>query len=155
MTGAQPQHRTAVRVLPVDGRDRLLLLHGFDPAEPERPYWFTVGGGLEPDESPVNAAVRELAEEVGLLVEPTGLVGPLGEATIEFGFDSVRYVQHQTYYAVRVGDAPISFAGQDEIEHASIDSHAWWTVDDLRRTAEQVYPVDLADLFTRGLAALR
>ena len=154
MTGEPPVRRTAVRVLPIDGLDRLLLLHGFDPAEPERPYWFTVGGGLEPGESPVIAGVRELAEEVGLVVEPAALVGPLGEATIEFGFDSVRYVQQQTYYAVRVDAAPISFAGQDAIEHASIDAHAWWTVDDLRRTADRVYPDDLADLLTRSLTAL-
>ncbi|WP_152361426.1 NUDIX hydrolase [Microlunatus speluncae] len=154
MTDAQPQQRTAVRVLPVDRQDRLLLLHGFDPAEPDRPYWFTVGGGLEPDESPESAAVRELAEEVGLIVEPSALVGPLGEATIEFGFDSVRYRQRQTYYAVRVGDAPITFAGQDAIEHASIDTHAWWTLADLHRTTEQVYPEDLADLLTRALPAL-
>lgn len=154
MTG-EPVQRTAVRVLAVDPADRVLLLHGFDPAEPERPYWFTVGGGPEPGESPELAGARELAEEVGLVVEPGRLVGPLGEATIEFGFDSVRYVQRQTYYAVRVDAAPISFAGQDAIEHASIDAHAWWTVDDLRRATEPVYPEDLADLLLRSLAALR
>ena len=153
-SGEKVRRRTAVRVLPLDGRDRLLLLHGFDPADRERPYWFTVGGGIDPGESPELAAVRELAEEVGLVSEPSALVGPLGRATIEFGFDAVRYVQDQTYYALRVDDAPISFAGQDAIEQASIDSHAWWTIDDLRGTTERVYPEDLPDLLTRAVVAL-
>ncbi|GAB3755418.1 NUDIX hydrolase [Microlunatus parietis] len=146
--------RTAVRVLPIDGDGRVLLLHGFDPARPAEPYWFTVGGGLEPGETPAEAAVRELAEEVGLAATPDRLVGPLAEATIEFWFDSVRYLQQQTYYAVRVAPDPITFAGQDAIEHASIDAYAWFSAAELAGTTDPVYPDDLADLLARAVAAL-
>lgn len=154
MTDAPTQRRTAVRVLPIDGEDRVLLLHGFDPARPAEPYWFTVGGGLEPGETPPQAAVRELAEEVGLTATPDRLVGPLAEATIEFWFDSARYLQQQTYYAVRVAAAPITFAGQDAVEHASIDRYAWWSAADLAATTDQVYPDDLADLLARAIVTL-
>lgn len=154
MTDVPTRRRTAVRVLPIDGDDRVLLLHGFDPARPAEPYWFTVGGGLEPGETPVLAGARELAEEVGLTVTPDRLVGPLAEATIEFWFDSVRYLQQQTYYAVRVAPEPITFAGQDEIEHATIDAHAWFSAADLAAATGPVYPDDLADLLARGIAAL-
>ena len=36
-------------------------------------YWHGVAGGIEADESPAQAAVRELAEETGLAGAPTDL----------------------------------------------------------------------------------
>ena len=40
--------------------------------------WSTPGGAIEPDEDPVDAAVRETWEETGLLVEPVSLIGVFG-----------------------------------------------------------------------------
>lgn len=40
--------------------------------------WGLVGGAIEVDEAPEDAAVRETEEESGLLVPLTGLVGALG-----------------------------------------------------------------------------
>ena len=56
MTGVTtaPIHRTSARVIPINASGRVLLLHGHDP------YWFTIGGAVEPGESLEAAAVREL-----------------------------------------------------------------------------------------------
>ncbi len=40
--------------------------------------WVTIGGGIEPDETPADAAVRECWEETGMLVEPIQLLGVFG-----------------------------------------------------------------------------
>ena len=40
--------------------------------------WVTIGGAIEPDEAPADAAVRECWEETGLLVEPTEMLGVFG-----------------------------------------------------------------------------
>jgi 8-oxo-dGTP pyrophosphatase MutT (NUDIX family) len=40
--------------------------------------WVTIGGAIEPDEAPADAAVRECWEETGLLVEPTRVLGVFG-----------------------------------------------------------------------------
>jgi 8-oxo-dGTP pyrophosphatase MutT (NUDIX family) len=40
--------------------------------------WSTPGGSIEPDESPVDAVVREAWEETGLIVEPIALLGVFG-----------------------------------------------------------------------------
>jgi 8-oxo-dGTP pyrophosphatase MutT (NUDIX family) len=40
--------------------------------------WATVGGAIEPDETPADAVVRECWEETGLLVEPTEVLGVFG-----------------------------------------------------------------------------
>lgn len=63
----------AVAVLAFDDEGRLLLVRQADDGA-----WATVGGALEPDESPVEAAVREAAEETGLVVEVGALRGVFG-----------------------------------------------------------------------------
>jgi 8-oxo-dGTP pyrophosphatase MutT (NUDIX family) len=40
--------------------------------------WITLGGAVDPDESPSDAIVRECWEELGLIVEPTRLMGVFG-----------------------------------------------------------------------------
>ncbi|HEY4762050.1 MAG TPA: NUDIX domain-containing protein [Candidatus Sulfotelmatobacter sp.] len=40
--------------------------------------WVTIGGAIEPDETPADAVVRECWEETGLLVEPVQLLGVFG-----------------------------------------------------------------------------
>ncbi len=54
-----------------DAGGRLLLVH---QAYGDR-VWDFVGGGAEPGESPEETAVREAKEEMGLTVEPRGLIG--------------------------------------------------------------------------------
>lgn len=40
--------RTSARVVLLDEQDRVLLMRGHDPKTPDLPFWFTVGGGIEP-----------------------------------------------------------------------------------------------------------
>lgn len=65
----------------IDASDRVLLVQrGRDPG---RGLWTIPGGKLEPDERLVDAVIRELREETGLVVE----VGPLVEVVERFGKD--------------------------------------------------------------------
>jgi len=64
-------HRSIVRhpgsavMIPVDDKDRILLVHQFRlPAE--RKLWEIPAGRLDPGESPLKAAKRELEEETGV-----------------------------------------------------------------------------------------
>ncbi|HET9257284.1 MAG TPA: NUDIX domain-containing protein [Pseudonocardiaceae bacterium] len=63
-----PAPRVSARVLLLDQADRVLLLHVRDPAEPERHWWELPGGGVEPSETLAQAAIRELAEETGIVL---------------------------------------------------------------------------------------
>ena len=49
-------HREAARVLLFDGEGRVLLAKGHDEDQPERSWWFTIGGGIEAGEEPREAA---------------------------------------------------------------------------------------------------
>lgn len=64
MTNHLVRHTT--RVLLVDQWDCVLLFQGQDPANVADVFWCPVGGGIEPGESPEEAAIREVREETGL-----------------------------------------------------------------------------------------
>lgn len=141
--------RAAVRALLLDSADRLLLLCGRDPSRPERgPFWFTVGGGLDPGETPETALRREIAEEVGIRDIRVG--PPVWLLRNRFVFNGRAIDQENTFYLVRTGETDFDRSGQDEVEQASITGARWWTLDELRMTTDQLYPVPLV----RGLAAL-
>ncbi|MFC6084923.1 NUDIX hydrolase [Sphaerisporangium aureirubrum] len=57
--------RPAARVVCVDGRGRVLLMHWRDTVSGVT-FWEPPGGGLDPGETPLDAARRELTEETSL-----------------------------------------------------------------------------------------
>ncbi|TWT42767.1 NUDIX domain-containing protein [Botrimarina hoheduenensis] len=59
------ESRVEGRVLLIDAQERLLLLRVEDPAIDQPSLWITPGGGCEQGESPREAALRELYEEIG------------------------------------------------------------------------------------------
>lgn len=140
------RHRLAGRVLVVDAGWRVLLLHGYDPARRDQPYWFTVGGGVKGGESMAQAAARELAEETGLPVRPADLGEPVFHEIAEFGFEGRRYRQEQDFFLLRVGTPRIVTTGMDDEEAAVVDGCRWWSAADLESTAERFYPQSLPRL---------
>jgi 8-oxo-dGTP pyrophosphatase MutT (NUDIX family) len=73
-----------------DERGRLLLVRLREGGE-----WSTPGGLVEPDESPANAAVREVWEETGLLIRAERILGAYGgpECVVRYGNgDESQYV---------------------------------------------------------------
>lgn len=62
-----------VSIITFDDRRRVLLVRHVEGND-----WTTPGGMVEPYETPSNAAVREMWEETGLLVELTHVIGVFG-----------------------------------------------------------------------------
>ena len=146
--------RSTARVLPVDDQGRVLLLHGWDPHHPDRPYWFTVGGAADPGESLREAGARELYEETRISVEPERLGEPIAQNSIEFSWAGHRIAQDQTFYAVAVGLAAVSLEGLDQWERATTDKYGWLTAEDLEDGERPAHP-DIPDLIRVAAASVR
>jgi len=152
--GRPPIRRQTARVLPVDPEGRVLLLHGWDPHHPERPFWFTIGGAAEEGESMPEAAVRELYEETRISVDPAQLGEPIAQNTIEFSWGGHHIVQDQTFYAVLVTSAEVSLEGLDQWEQATTDKYGWLTASELDGDERPAHP-DIPDLMRVAAASVR
>ena len=141
--------RRAARVLVVDAAGQVLMLRGHDPAEPDRRYWFTIGGGVEGDETVEAAALRELFEECGLRIDPAALGPPVWRDTTEFPFEGRWYRQEQVYFLVRVPSWEADRSRFNAIERATVDAHRWWSLDDFAAADEPYYPAELPELLRR------
>lgn len=146
--------RRAMRVLLVDDDDRLLLFRDSDPGLTPVPiFWITPGGGVDPGESDLEAAVREVEEETGLLITQEALVGPLAERVVVHGYSDVVTTQDEQFWLVRCSRFDVSTAGHTEVELATMTAHHWWSRAELEATTEEVWPRDLLRVWDRAPVA--
>jgi 8-oxo-dGTP pyrophosphatase MutT (NUDIX family) len=143
------QHRETARILLNNpaGQFFLLLTH-FDPEVGLPPRWITPGGGIDDGETPIEAAVRELREETGILVSQEALGEKLGE--IAGRWDWGDGVNHHTYrdhfYKLTVDDFELDDSGWTEDERRDVLDYRWWSLAELIETGEQIAPHGLAEL---------
>ena len=65
----------------------------------------------------------------------------------------MRFEQDQTFFAVAIDDAEVSFAGQDPIERATIDKHGWLYPGELEDGAERPADPEIPRLMRAAVAA--
>jgi 8-oxo-dGTP diphosphatase len=140
-------HRSA-RLLIIDPADRLLLFRYDDSHSP--PFWATAGGRLRPGERYGDGAARELAEETGIRAP----IGPfLRERRAVYAVaeeEPARWTER--YFLVRWPGGSVERDGWTAEEQRTIRAHRWWTLGELRATAEPVLPPWLPDLLAAALA---
>jgi 8-oxo-dGTP pyrophosphatase MutT (NUDIX family) len=142
--------RLAGRVIAIDPAGRVLLF-GYDDPPPKGKHWATPGGGVEDGEDFYAAACRELVEETGWADVPVSPEEVHVERNVQYsGYFQALIRQHDHYFVGRVADEERPL-GEVAAMHLSdgIVGHRWWTLDQLGATAENIYPVGLADLVRR------
>ena len=146
-------HRRAARVILFDEEDRVLLVRGHDADNPERSWWFTVGGGVEDGETSQEAALREVFEETGIQLKQKELVGPIARRQAIFDFKSLVARQDEEIFWARVQAQPLSNSHWTPEEQRVIDEYRWWDLHELKKYAKnhEVYPRSLGDLIEQCL----
>ncbi|WP_454044013.1 NUDIX hydrolase [Cellulosimicrobium sp. Marseille-Q8652] len=143
--------RRGARVLLLDDADRVLLVRGHDVDQPERSWWFTVGGGIDEGEDDVAAALREVREETGIELDPAALVGPVYTRSAIFDFYRQHCRQDEVFFLARLhGDVlaaeELSRDGWTDVELDVVDEVRWWGLDALDEVEIEVFPEGLAGL---------
>jgi 8-oxo-dGTP pyrophosphatase MutT (NUDIX family) len=141
-----PVVRDGARVLLLDPQRNVLLIH-------ERiqggTHWLTPGGGREPGESLIDAAVRELHEETGLHVDLDSQE-PVHVVQRRWTWRDKTYLQTDHFFLFELNERPtLSPAALTEQEQETLLDMRWWPVDELRRLQDVIEPPDLCDLLDR------
>lgn len=134
----EPLVRHAARVLVVDPDDRLLLIR----VQLEPPFdgrlWLTPGGGLEPGESHLDGARRELWEETGLRA---GDLRPVWDRTYRFVHRGRRREHRERYFFMRTATTDVAFTSLQADEIEQVLALRWWPLSEIRAaTAERFVP---------------
>lgn len=149
---ADPQLRYAVRAIVLDDANRVLLCR-FDLPTQAVVVWATPGGGVEHEETQLEALRRELHEEIGLALEtePPHVwhqrIVAQGHAE---GYDGVV----NDYYMIKTdGFEPQGSIGAEMLLAENITHFRWWTLEELgTHRGEAVFaPRNLAALLTELL----
>ena len=142
--------RPTSRLLVLDEGDRLLLMKTVAPDTSRFARWITPGGGVDPGETHVEAAVRELHEETGQVVTEVGDVVRVDD--FEVPWDDADHTHgHAEFFVVRLPHFEVVDDDWTDDERNDILASRWFTLDELTNTDEPVEPADLADLMRQVL----
>ncbi|MBT2385280.1 NUDIX hydrolase [Streptomyces sp. ISL-11] len=134
--------RQAARVAVLDPAGAVFMLR-YDNEE-VGVHWAMPGGGMDPGETPLQAAERELREETGWTDIEVGAVFCLWEH--DFTRAGIPVRQHEHLFLAHaprrepVGDLAASHAAD------KILRWRWWTPDDLSGGTEPLWPPQLPEL---------
>lgn len=134
--------RPAVRVVCFDAGGRVLMLHWRDPHDGHL-LWEPPGGGIDPGETPLQAARRELSEETGL--DPAAIDDRFVPVARDTVWKGKRFVGDEQFFPAyfRTSRPVVSRAGLLPYEESSLIGSQWVACGDLTGLPDQLEPPGL------------
>jgi 8-oxo-dGTP pyrophosphatase MutT (NUDIX family) len=145
--------RATSRVLLADPDGRVLMFLQYGKSRTVAPRWITPGGGVDPGETHADAAIREVREETGLILDAV----PSPFLDVDFAPDQRWHPYDQGHWAwflVRVARFEPDRTGWTDEERADVVEWRWFTPAELRtehRDGHEIEPPDLPELIEARL----
>lgn len=149
--------RPTARVILAAPDDRVLLFR-FTPPDPwpKEPAWHLPGGGVEPGESLVEAAMREALEETGHVLDPAGLGDPVAVNEGPWSNLGRHFYSVHTYFFARVAAATVAPTAPEDFDSEDfVNASRWFGAAELAGLTELVFPPGLAGLLPGLLSGVR
>ncbi len=144
--------RRTSRIVLLSPHNRFLLMMTQAPDSSGFSRWITPGGGVDPGESHLAAASRELFEETGRTIPV--IPEPVWRFEFDVSWDQATHNRGYAEYFVAL--SPEEFTPSSDHwtpeEHIDVTASRWWDVDELAQSPEPFEPVSLPELFRRVLA---
>ena len=146
--------RDAVRVVLTDGGGRVLLFHVLTADQAPDGWWELPGGGIDPGESYLEAAVREIREETGRTLGPAQVGPPSWRRDTTWLSRGVRRLQHEVVVRARIAaDQPVVVdGGRTPQEVEDMVTFRWWPVPEITASQARFYPGRLPELLPAFLS---
>ncbi|HEY4454206.1 MAG TPA: NUDIX domain-containing protein, partial [Pseudonocardiaceae bacterium] len=143
------EDRPTVRVLCLDERNRVLLLRWHDPFDGTS-LWDMPGGGIDPGETPLAAARRELREETGL--SGNCVLDRQVWVLRDSYWNSKRFRGWEPFFLARTENPDqVNGAGREPFEVAHMTGHCWVDLAAATGLPGRVQPIDLPGIADRLL----
>ena len=138
-------HRLTSRILLFDEAGSILLFFTKAPDTSGFARWVTPGGGVDLGEDHRAAAIRELHEETGLVIDDPG--EPVWNFDFVVAWDDADHATgHAEYYVVRTTRFDPSHEHWTESEKIDTLDQRWWSLPELLATDEPFEPAELTEL---------
>jgi 8-oxo-dGTP pyrophosphatase MutT (NUDIX family) len=109
-------------------------------------FWATPGGSVEVGETDLEAAQREINEELALNVT---LTGPIHHSVDTFTHEGALVENADVFYLGRFDqEVPRLHAVTDE-ERAAMQVARWWSSEEVDNATETIFPRDLVAILRR------
>ena len=149
MTIPIPHH--SVRIILLNSKNEVLLMKAEDPktTEPDGsyhgPFWFLIGGEIEPGEDLATAAYREVFEETGLNRTDIQLGPEVWNGEFLLVLSGKKRLMKQRFLLARTSKDQVNLNLLTDSEKQIVKKLDWFSLDKMERTEEVIYPVGLSD----------
>lgn len=137
--------RESVSVLLFNKNRELLLMYADDPKTTTMggiyhgPYWFTVGGKIEQNESVYDAAKRETYEETGIKDIDLGPVVWHGELDLILSGKPTHIIKK--FIVAETNEKDVSLNKLTPHEQMTVKKIEWFSLEAISKCTEIIYPV--------------